>query len=440
MLGIILMRKVPRLHQASHAWPMRCGFVADCSGTTATIFGLSLSALVGFAGLGTEVGNWYFTKRAMQGAADSAAYSAALAKGSGASTTVYASEAKSIAGTYNFVDGSNGVTVTVNNPPTSGSYTRDAAAVEVKISKAIAVQLVSLFHGSPVTVQARAVARTNATGCVLALDTGSVTDVTDSGSTTMNLNNCSLYVNSPASNALSLSGGATINAYSANISGNYTTSGGSSLTTVDGTHTGVSAQSDPYSDVPIPSYSGCNRTSYQLSSGSASISAGSSPYVFCNGLTVSGGASLTLGPGVYIIDRGQFDISSSTVTATGGVTIVLTSSTGSNYATATISGGSTATITAPTSGPTAGLAFFQDRNAPSSGSDTFSGGSAQKITGAIYFPHQKVTFSGGSSSGGAACTQLIGWTITFSGSSTFNNNCAEAGVRGIGGSLVQLVE
>ena len=119
----------------------------------------------------------------------------------------------------------------------------------------------------------------------------------------------------------------------------------------------------------------------------------------------------------------------STFNATGGVTIVLTSSTGSNYATADISGGTYVNITAPASGPTAGLAFFQDRNAPSNGTDSFSGGATQNITGAIYFPNQDVNYSGGTATGGSQCTQLIAYTMTFSGGSTFNNNCAGVGHR-----------
>jgi hypothetical protein len=204
----------------------------------------------------------------------------------------------------------------------------------------------------------------------------------------------------------------------------------------------VSPASDPYADVSIPSYSGCNQTNFSLSGGaSKTLSAGSGAYVFCNGLSLSGGASLTLNPGIYVINQGSFNLSGGTTfNATGGVTIVLTSSTGSNYATANISGGATVNITAPTSGPTAGLAFFQDRNAPSSGTDTFSGGASDKIIGAIYFPDQSVNYSGGTSTGGSQCTQLIAYTITFSGGATFNNNCAGVGVASIGRGNLAIVE
>ncbi len=158
-------------------------------------------------------------------------------------------------------------------------------------------------------------------------------------------------------------------------------------------------------------------------------------------MNLSGGASLTLGPGSYVIDRGSLSMSgNSTLIGSGGVTIVLTSSTGSSYATMNISGGSTLTLVAPTAGATAGLAIYQDRNAPTTGSDSISGGSAQNITGAIYFPSQTVTYSGGGSAGGASCTQIVAYKITFSGNSNFNSNCNGVGVATIGTSSGQLVE
>ena len=42
----------------------------DRRGAAAIFLALALAGLVGLAGLGTEGARWYFTKRAMQGAAD----------------------------------------------------------------------------------------------------------------------------------------------------------------------------------------------------------------------------------------------------------------------------------------------------------------------------------------------------------------------------------
>jgi hypothetical protein len=417
---------------------------ADCTGATAVMLALSLSSILGMAGLGTEVAAWYMTKQTMQGAADAAAYTAVTAKGRGASVAQLTTEAKSIASSYNFVSDSAGVTVTVNNPPISGHYAGKSTAVEVIIAQPQTPLISGLFMSSGPTLQARSVAAaiTTGSGCILALDRGDVVDVTDSGSTILNLNGCSLYINSDDSAALTMSGSATIDAGAAYISGGVSTSGKAALDTTKGTYTGVAPINDPYADVAVPYYSGCTQNNYSDNSSTPqTLTAGVTPYVFCNGLTLSGSSSLTLNPGVYIVDRGSFSMSGqSTLTATGGVTIILTSSTGSNYATVSISGGSTVSLTAPCTGPTAGLAFFQDRNAPSSGTDSFTGGSTQNITGAIYFPDQTVTYSGGSATGGAVCTQLVANQLRFSGSSSLNNNCASVCTATIGSTSNQLVE
>src|SRR5947209_7289401 len=45
----------------------------DRTGGVTIILALSLPAMIGFAGLGTEAAKWYLTRRTMQGAADTAA-------------------------------------------------------------------------------------------------------------------------------------------------------------------------------------------------------------------------------------------------------------------------------------------------------------------------------------------------------------------------------
>src|SRR5690348_1382452 len=57
----------------------------DRSGASAVMIALAMTGLLGLAGLGTEVGMWYVSKRTMQGASDSAAFSAAMAKYNGES-------------------------------------------------------------------------------------------------------------------------------------------------------------------------------------------------------------------------------------------------------------------------------------------------------------------------------------------------------------------
>jgi hypothetical protein len=84
--------------------------------------------------------------------------------------------------------------------------------------------------------------------------------------------------------------------------------------------------------------------------------------------------------------------------------------------------------------------FYQDRNAPSSGSDVFNGGSTQVLSGAVYFPNQTLTFTGGSSTSTSGCTELLAGSVLFEGNSSLALNCAGTGVKTAGTLPVRLVE
>jgi hypothetical protein len=441
-----------RFPGVARQWTSRaCGCVAllhgDCAGATAVFLALSLSGLVGMVGLGTETASWYFTKRAMQGAADAGASTAAAALAAGAPSSTLATEARSIAASYKFVDGSNGTTVTVNYPPQSGTY-QSSPAVEVLIAQPQNRLLSALFISTGPTIGARAVALadTSKTGqaCVVALDPANATTVTTSGSTALDFPGCSLYVNSPSPSALNMNGGATIDASSAYFVGGVSGSG-LTTTTPNGIYTGVDPLIDPYLAAAVPAYSGCDSSHYKNAGGASDTkNAGASGvYVFCNGLALTGGSSLTLGAGTFIIDQGLLSIGGgSTLTATSGTTIILTTSNvAQGCATTKFDGGSAVAITAPNTGALSGIAIYQDRTCTdSSATNSLTGGGTQNIVGAIYFPGEAVSYSGGSPTGGSQCTQLVAWTIAFSGGSRFNNICTGTGTRSVsltGGRLVE---
>jgi hypothetical protein len=420
--------------------------LAAPSGATAITLALSLSGIIGFAGLGTEVASWYVTRRAMQGAADAAAATAASALAAGTTSSgILANEAKSVTAAQSFADGSGGTTVIVNYPPRSGDY-QSSPAVEVLISQPQPALLSKLFlpEGPTLSVRAVALANTSLTGqaCVIALDFNNETSTTTSGSTLLDFPGCSLYVNSPSPSALTMTGGAAIHAKVAYVVGNVS---GAGLTATDGVYVGVDPLIDPYANAAVPAYSGCNVNNYKVTGGASDTKAvgPSGVYVFCGGLTLTGNSSLTLGPGTFIVDRGQLAIGGgSSLTATAGTTIILTSSNPAQAcATTKIDGGAVLTLTAPNSGPLSGIAIYQDRAcADHSSSNSMTGGGTQNIVGAIYFPQQIVDYSGGSPTGGAQCTQLIAWKINFNGSSSFQNNCTGTGTRSTsltGGRLVE---
>src|SRR5262249_29904845 len=196
------------------------------------------------------------------------------------------------------------------------------------------------------------------TGCVLALDSKASAATYGNGTTNVNLIACSLYVNSSSSSALDIVGGASLSAYSASIVGNFVDSGGGSITTAHGLNTGTTPAADPYQNVPIPPYAGCNYTSFKAPKNGPALS----PGVYCNGPGIPANANVTLSPGTYIIDRGSFSVAGGATVSGNGVTIVLTDSGGTTPAVVSINGGATINLSAPTSGATAGLAFMQDRN------------------------------------------------------------------------------
>ena len=137
--------------------------------------------------------------------------------------------------------------------------------------------------------------------------------------------------------------------------------------------------------------------------------------------------------GTYIIYQGTFAVSGSAHVTANNVNIVLTGASG-NYATAQISGGTVLNLTAASTGPLAGIAFYQDPNTPSNTSaSNFSGSSGTTILGALVFPTTTVVYSGGTSTA-STCLQLVAWKVNFSGSATFNNNCSGTGVSPIGAS------
>ena len=69
------------------------------------------------------------------------------------------------------------------------------------------------------------------------------------------------------------------------------------------------------------------------------------------------------------------------------------------------------------------LVLVQGRSNPDLGngtSSTIKGNAGTALDGAIYFPNGNLTFSG-SSGGSTQCAMIIGWNVTFTGSSDIQN-------------------
>jgi Flp pilus assembly protein TadG len=413
-----------------------CRLLSDRRGATAITTAVAATMLLGFAGVGIDIAVWQTTKRNMQGAADQAVYSAAMAVKAGANGRT---NARGVATQMGFVDGQDGVTVTVNNPPTQGSATSNSAAWEVIISKPQSMWFSHLFLASAPVASARAVVVPgNAGYCVLVTEPSASGALNIQGTPSLSTPSCSVQVNSTSATGVTLGGSAQIVANTLSMVGNpgYSVNGSAAVSaTID---SGASPISDPYANVNIPDislYPCINTTLSVPNHGLLIVPAG--PLRYCHGISVSSGGTLTFTGGTYYIDGNQFQANGGTINSLGGTTIVLTGS-GSNYATINLTGNVTVDLTAPSSGTFAGITVYQDRNAPSTTTNTLTGGSNQKFTGDLYFPNTSLTYGGNAAS--TTCTHLIVRTLSFSGSSALQNSCAGVGNKSILGRTTSVSE
>jgi Flp pilus assembly protein TadG len=401
-------------------------FLSDQSGSYAIVVGLVMPVLIGTAGLGTEVAWWSYLHKNMQSAADSGAVSAATAG------TNLIAEANSVTSSYGYTNGVKNVTIAVNQPPSSGNYSSTPQAIEVIVSQPQPRLLSALFGNGPVLITARAVAVPNpGTTCVLALDATASPAVTVNGANNLNLINCNLYSDSTASPSLNVSNNAKVTANQVDAVGSI--SGASNITATNGVRTGVRPIYDPYPNLTMPT--SCDYTKkYNLKPGDTLPG----PGIYCGDIVVNAGTNLTLAPGVYYLNGANLSVAGNATISGTGVTFVFTGS-GANWGSATIGSNANITLTAPSSGPFKGIVMYGDRNMPVGTNFSLEGGGTQNFGGAIDLPKANLKFSGGNGTT-TSCTQIIADTITFTGSSNVQVNCAALGTSAIGVTTAQLVE
>jgi Flp pilus assembly protein TadG len=364
------------------------------------ILGLAIDSSVGLA-----------NKRKLQMAVDAAAKAGAT-NGNGQIATITSESQKVFAVNTANMTGITGPSVSMNS--SSGAVTVSASVV---VSNAFMKS-----GGTPTstyTASASALPRTSSFGCIYSLDSSASGAINLSGGSQMKVTGCGIYANSSSASAVQLSGSANITANFLKVVGNYTTSGGATVTTTQGITTSSTPISNPIGTITIPSYSSCNYNNYSSPSyGTQTIN----PGVYCNGINVSGSATVTMNPGQYIIDGGSLTVGGSGTLSGSNVTIILTKNLTSSYPTVNVSGAASLNISAPTgnsSNSFNGIAIYQNPNAPGSGVNSIWGSGNLNITGIVAFPNQTLTFTGAGSDN-APCTILIAKDLTFQGSGNIN--------------------
>ncbi|WP_374472517.1 pilus assembly protein TadG-related protein [Phenylobacterium sp.] len=432
------------------------GLIADDrTGATAVVTGLLMVVGLGFVGLGVDVGAAYAAQRRAQAAADSAAYTAAVALWKGAGAAATEDQGKAVVAGYGLEGGGISTTVTLLPQYAAPGGQPAAGAVEVVVTRPFQRFFSQLITRDAYVIEARAVAAQGAAGdgCVLSLNPTALQAIWLNGAFDLTLDGCSMHGNSNHAWALLANGASTVRAKSIEVVGGATLNGGAVLQ--PSATTGVRAVADPYADLKIPPYSGCNETTAKVVEARAStdppqrLGTAGGTHVFCRGLTINGPArgsgkktGVVFEPGLYVVKGGDLVINGDTTVVGEGVTFVLTSDGTAAPAKVKINGGSNVTLSAPVDGAKAGLPgvlFFQDRKTGAFDNE-INGGANSSFTGALYFPKQTLNFNGNGMTAGGGCTQLIADKLKFSGSGKLALNCAGKGTRGFGGASVKLME
>jgi hypothetical protein len=376
-------------------------------GQTFVIVVLLLVVLIGFVGFGTDLGYLRFKKQQMRKAADAGAIA-------GASEIPYANweaAAKEDSKKNGFEDGKDNVTVTVNRPPLSGPHVAGTPNadnyVEVIITQPQPTFFMKVMGMTSAMVKARAVAVFGSSpACMFALARGSVSNAfrMHPGGPYGLVLDCGIVINSSSSSALDTSD-SPLTADFIGIVGC-----GDSGPNVTPTPTcGISPVEDPLAYLPNPTPSGPSRPNPNISApGDYTLQ----PGIYNNGITIGyqngkAGPNVFFAPGEYYITGGNNFIVNSPKTdnnnADGlayqhpnlyGSDVFIYIGSGSqvdyqsgNQHFANSYGG----LSAPTTGPYAGILFYQARG--NTNKATVSSGLGDGYTGALYFPSAALKYS-----------------------------------------------
>jgi len=379
-------------------------------GNIAIISALAMPCLVGFCGMGADVGYWYYRQRILQGAVDVAAYDGAIALSAGASATSVISGASADA-TSNGWRSSQG-TITVHTPPTSGTH-QNANSVEIILTENEPRYFSNIFSGSTVKVSVRAVANYQLPGraCMLALDKTAKNALQFWGNNTTTLSGCNVMSDSLNTQSLSVGGSSTVSVPCAIAVGTVYVNATLNSTSCGSPISNAEPAADPYASLPAPAI--------PVTCTSVPAIGNLSPGKYCNGLSIKD--TRTLNSGTYIISGGTFTLDSSANITGSNVTFYLTKG-----ATLKFNGNAVFNLSAPTSGTYSGILFFSDRT-QSNANQQINGTSSSMLTGALYFPTQSLSING-DYTGANGCMQVVADTISYSGNSNLSGNCSAYGM------------
>jgi Flp pilus assembly protein TadG len=393
---------------------------ANARGQVMVLISVAMIAIMGMIGVVVDVGYLQHQRNMMQTAADSAAMAGAEELNYGDQVAA----GKADAASNGYTNGQASVSVSINNPPSTGPNTSNATYVEAIVSKPEPTYFLRVLGFSSVTVSARAVASNgNGPNCIYVMDPSAASAMTVSGSAVVS-SGCGLLVDSSSSTALMVGGSGTVTAPTIGVVGGYSGPAGSFTPTPK---TGVIAASDPLAYLQAPTVGSCSFTSLSFTgtTGSASSYFQLYPGTYCGGITLHGNTWLHFNPGTYVLAGGGFSVNGTSTMNGTGVTFYNTTGLG-GYQPLSMTGNMVANFSAPTSGPLTGILFFQDRATPlGTVAATVGGNAGSTYDGALYFPTTTLTYGGNSSVNGYSI--IVADKVVVGGNSTLGINYSSLG-------------
>jgi Flp pilus assembly protein TadG len=365
--------------------------------------------MIGFMGMTADVGNLELTKRRMQTAADAAAVAGVWAKTTGKS---YVDAGRTDSGLNGFIDGVGGASVTMNNPPQSGNKAGDANFVEAVVSKNVPTYFMGMFNVTSTALTVRAVAGAGPSlSCVYVLDRTAADAAKIGGSGDWRVG-CGVVVNSSNSNALDVGSGAYLRATSTRVVG-----GIDGASRVIPAATATAAVTDPLAHIAEPVVSGAHYTKMRVA-GTVTLS----PGIYDGGLDIDTDAIVTFQAGTYVTNGGKgLNVGAHAVLRNSGDG-VLFYITGNRPLPAGVSGVDTRPagvvigcntdnrLNAKTTGPQAGILFFQDRSLSSYTTvvhDMAQANAYKVFNGVLYFRDQVLKWDDGGGGVNAKYTPIV---------------------------------
>ncbi len=425
------------------------------AGQTLISTAIMLTVLLGFAGLAIDLGVLRYERRLQQTAADAAAVAGAADLTPGGWTTA----GQNASAANGFTNGVNNVTVTMNNPPTSGPHAtgpNSTKYVETIVSAVQPLYFMKIFGISNPTISARAVA-TNVSGGVnssclytLGAPTSAIVGIDATGNAKIIAPNCGISDNG---NLDTTGNSYTVEASTVSVSGQCLGSHCGSpdvkcTAYPDGTCPqigGAPASQDPLKGLVPPSQPAYSTSCPKVPPAGTCdfVSAVSSSFTLqpgtYNSITIGKNSTVTMAPGIYYIN-GPITVGGKTSSAgmnfngggtltdlaNPGVMIYFTNGSSINKA---VGGGNNPDIeldpmTTAENATYAGILFFQD---PADTTTPYFGGDNNSTyNGTIYMPTATITVYGNGHE--TFNGTVIGFSVATVGNPTVTFGVSPSGV------------